>query len=192
LDEEFEEVLAHAGWNAERRREATRESHYTSAMALRKRRAEPYLSGERIHDGKGTATRAAAFLRTAIASFAQRIRAMAAPILERLQFRVAPFAKTRAVALCLASRRNELLREIRFLHCDGHHSAAPMQSSNSPKKIWWCARFVWFSKVPGSDAHFAQCGTDWIAARRSCAAEQWSTQKSPAEVSPTFQGRRTG
>ncbi len=125
-------------------------------------------------DGKGRHARGWLFF-DADCKFCTRIARWLAPILERRNLGVAPLQDPRVSAL-LGLTPNELLREIRFLHCDGHHSGGADAVVELAEEIWWWRPLVWFSKVPGA-MRILRSGYHWIAARRSCAAEQCPTQE---------------
>jgi predicted DCC family thiol-disulfide oxidoreductase YuxK len=120
-------------------------------------------------DGKGRHARGWLFF-DADCKFCTRIARWLAPILERRNLGVAPLQDTRVSAL-LGLTSQELLREIRFLHCDGHHTGGADAVLDVAREIWWARPVVWLSKLPGM-MRVLHSGYHWIAAQRSCAAEQ--------------------
>ena len=76
----------------------------------------------------------------------------------------------RAVAPILATPQ-ELLREVRFLHCDGTHFGGADAAIEIAKEIWWARPLVWLAKIPGA-MRVMRSFYHWIASQRSCAAEQ--------------------
>jgi predicted DCC family thiol-disulfide oxidoreductase YuxK len=120
-------------------------------------------------DGKGRHARGWLFF-DADCKFCTRIARWLSPILERRNLGVAPLQDHRVSAL-LGLPHHELLREMRFLHCDGHHFGGADAAVELAKEIWWGRPLVWLSKLPGR-MRVLRIGYHWIAARRSCAAEQ--------------------
>ena len=120
-------------------------------------------------DGKGRHARGWLFF-DADCKFCTRIARWLAPILERRNLGVAPLQDPRVSAL-LGLTANELLREIRFLHCDGHHTGGADAVLDVSREIWWARPLVWFSKIPGM-MRVLRAGYHWVAAQRSCVAEQ--------------------
>jgi predicted DCC family thiol-disulfide oxidoreductase YuxK len=102
--------------------------------------------------------------------FCTRIARWLAPILERQNLGVAPLQDPRVSAL-LGLTKQELLREMRFLHCDGTQFGGADAAIEIAKEIWWAGPLVWLSKIPGM-MPLLRSGYHWIAAQRSCAAEQ--------------------
>ena len=86
-------------------------------------------------DGKGRHARGWLFF-DADCKFCTRIARWLAPILERRKLGVAPLQDPRVTAL-LGLTPHELLREIRFLHCDGHHSGGADAVVELAEEIWW-------------------------------------------------------
>src|SRR5262249_57647438 len=97
-------------------------------------------------DGKGRHARGWLFF-DADCKFCTRIARWLAPILERRNLGVAPLQDPRVSAL-LGLTANELLREIRFLHCDGHHTGGADAVLDVSREIWWARPLVWFSTIP--------------------------------------------
>jgi predicted DCC family thiol-disulfide oxidoreductase YuxK len=120
-------------------------------------------------DGKGRHARGWLFF-DAECKFCTRIARWLAPILERRNFGVAPLQDPRVSALIGLSPQ-ELLREMRFLRCDGRHTGGADAVLDVAREIWWARPLVWFSKVPGMP-RVLHHGYHWFAAQRSCAAEQ--------------------
>ncbi|MBS1840950.1 MAG: DUF393 domain-containing protein [Acidobacteria bacterium] len=120
-------------------------------------------------DGKGRHARGWLFF-DSDCKFCTRIVRWLAPILERRNLGVAPLQDPRVSAL-LGLTRQELLREMRFLHCDGTHFGGADAAIEVAKEIWWAAPLVWLSKIPGM-MPLLRSRYRWIAAQRSCAAEQ--------------------
>ncbi|HWZ96389.1 MAG TPA: DUF393 domain-containing protein [Candidatus Dormibacteraeota bacterium] len=102
--------------------------------------------------------------------FCTRIARWVAPILAKRNLAVAPLQDARVGSL-LGLTPHELLREMRFLHCDGRHSGGADAAVELAREIWWASPLVWLSKIPGV-MRILRKGYHWIAARRSCAAEQ--------------------
>jgi predicted DCC family thiol-disulfide oxidoreductase YuxK len=119
-------------------------------------------------DGKGRHARGWLFF-DSDCKFCTRIARWLAPILARRNFGVAPLQDPRVSAL-LGLPRHELLREMRFLHCDGRHFGGADAVLELAKEIWWGRPLVWLGKLPGM-MRVLRAGYHWVAARRSCAAE---------------------
>jgi predicted DCC family thiol-disulfide oxidoreductase YuxK len=102
--------------------------------------------------------------------FCTRIARSIAPILAKHDLGVAPLQDPRVGEL-LGMSPQELLREIRFLHCDGTHFGGADAVLEVAKEIWWWRPLVWLSKIPGMMRVF-HTGYHWVAAQRSCVAEQ--------------------
>jgi predicted DCC family thiol-disulfide oxidoreductase YuxK len=122
-------------------------------------------------DGKGRHARGWFFF-DAECKFCTRVARRIAPILERRNLGVAPLQDTRVGAL-LGLTPHELLREMRFLHCDGRHFGGADAAVEIAKEIWWATPLVWLSKIPGV-MRILRKVYHWIAAQRSCAAEKCS------------------
>ena len=120
-------------------------------------------------DGKGRHARGWLFF-DADCKFCTRIARWLAPILEHRNFGVAPLQDPRVSAL-LGLPRQELLREMRFLHCDGKHFGGADAARELAKEIWWARPLVLFSKIPGM-MPLLRSGYRWVAAQRNCAARQ--------------------
>ena len=120
-------------------------------------------------DGKGRHARGWLFF-DAECRFCTRIARWLAPILDKHNLGVAPLQDPRVGEL-LGIAPQELLREIRLLHCDGQHFGGADAVVAVAKEIWWWRPFVWFSKIPGM-MRVLRAGYHWVAAQRSCAAEQ--------------------
>jgi len=120
-------------------------------------------------DGKGRHARGWLFF-DADCKFCTRIARWLAPILERRNLGVAPLQDPRVSAL-LGLAPQELLREIRFLHCDGQHTGGADAVLDVAREIWWARPVVWLAKLPGM-MRVLHSGYHWVAAQRSCVAEQ--------------------
>lgn len=129
-------------------------------------------------DGKGRHARGWLFF-DADCGFCIRIARWVAPILERRNLGVAPLQDSRVSAL-LGLAPQELLREIRFLHCDGHHTGGADAVLDVAREIWWARPVVWLSTVPGM-MRVLRGLYHWVAAQRSCAAEQCAALNFPKE-----------
>ena len=127
-------------------------------------------------DGKGRHARGWLFF-DADCKFCTRIARWLAPILERRNLGVAPLQDPRVSAL-LGLTPQELLREIRFLHCDGHHTGGADAVLDVACEIWWAQPLVWVSKIPGM-MRVLHSGYHWVAASRSCVAEQCGAHEFP-------------
>ena len=127
-------------------------------------------------DGKGRHARGWLFF-DADCKFCTRIARWLAPSLERRNLGVAPLQDQR-VSVLLGLTQQELLREMRFLHCDGHHTGGADAVLDVAREIWWAQPIVWLSKLPGMMS-VLHIGYHWIASQRSCAAEQCA----PTELS---------
>jgi predicted DCC family thiol-disulfide oxidoreductase YuxK len=102
--------------------------------------------------------------------FCTRIARAVAPILAKRGLGVAPLQDPRVGAL-LGLTPQELLREVRFLHCDGTHFGGADAAIEIAKEIWWARPLVWLAKIPGA-MRVMRSFYHWIASQRSCAAEQ--------------------
>jgi len=102
--------------------------------------------------------------------FCTRFARWLTPILERRGLATAPLQDPRVGAL-LGMRRNELLRELRFLLSDGRHYGGADAILAIAGEIWWARPLVWLSKVPGmlNPLHAAY---HHLAERRNCFAER--------------------
>lgn len=122
-------------------------------------------------DGKGRHARGWFFF-DAECKFCTRVARWLAPILERRNLGVTPLQDPRVSAL-LGLTPQELLREMRFLHGDGRHFGGADAGIELAKEIWWARPLVWLSKIPGMMPVLRRA-YHWIAAQRSCTAEQCS------------------
>lgn len=102
--------------------------------------------------------------------FCTRIARAIAPILARHKLGVAPLQDARVGEL-LGLSPHELLREIRFLHCDGTHFGGADAVLEVAKEIWWWRPLAWISRIPGMIG-VLRSGYHWVAVQRSCAAER--------------------
>lgn len=118
-------------------------------------------------DGKGRHAKGWLFF-DAECGFCTRLARWLEPILARLGLAVAPLQDPRVGAL-LGMPREELLRELRFLHSDGRHYGGANAVVAVAREIWWARPLVWLATIPGvmSLLHAGYC---WVASRRSCAA----------------------
>jgi predicted DCC family thiol-disulfide oxidoreductase YuxK len=119
-------------------------------------------------DGKGTHARGWLFF-DAQCGFCSRIARWLAPILRRRGLALAPLQDPRVSEL-LGIARDELLREMRFLLSDGTQYGGADAAVALAGEIWWARPLVWLAKLPGM-MKLLRSGYRWIAARRSCAAE---------------------
>ena len=127
-------------------------------------------------DGKGRHARGWLFF-DADCKFCTRIARWLAPILERRNLGVAPLQDPRVSAL-LGLAPQELLREIRFLHCDGQHTGGADAVLDVAREIWWARPVVGLAKLPGMMRVF-HAGYHRVAAKRSCVAEQCTAHEFP-------------
>lgn len=118
-------------------------------------------------DGKGRHAKGWLFF-DAECGFCTRVARWLAPILARRGFAVAPLQDPRVGEL-LGMRREELLRELRFLLSDGRHYGGADAIMAMAQEIRWARPLVWCAKVPGTMDLLDSCYR-WIAGRRSCAA----------------------
>jgi predicted DCC family thiol-disulfide oxidoreductase YuxK len=103
-------------------------------------------------------------------NFCIKIARWVAPILERRNLGLAPLQDPRVSEL-LGLTPQEILREIRFLSADGHHTGGADAVLDVAREIWWAQPLVWLSRIPGV-MRLLHRGYHWVAAQRSCAAEQ--------------------
>lgn len=108
--------------------------------------------------------------------FCTRLARWLEPILARRGFAVAPLQDPRVGAL-LGMPRQELLRELRFLHSDGRHCGGANAVIAVAREIWWGRPLVWVSRLPGI-MNLLHAGYRWVAARRSCASTSAGCQLS--------------
>lgn len=118
-------------------------------------------------DGKGRHAKGWLFF-DAECGFCTRLTRWLEPILEKRGFAVAPLQDPRVGAL-LAMPRQELLRQLRFLHSDGKHCGGANAVLAVAREIWWARPLVWLAAIPGVMT-LLQAGYRWVAAHRSCAA----------------------
>ncbi len=122
-------------------------------------------------DGKGRHARAWLFF-DAECGFCTRIACWLAGSLRRRGLGLAPLQDPR-VGLLLGLRREELLKELRFLDADGAlHGGAKALLALS-REIAWARPLVWISRFPGMVAAL-DAGYRWVAAQRNCHALQCS------------------
>jgi predicted DCC family thiol-disulfide oxidoreductase YuxK len=127
-------------------------------------------------DAKGRHARGWLFF-DADCQFCTRIAQWIAPILARREIGVAPLQDPRVAAL-LGLSQSDLLREIRVLMADGTHSGGADAAIALAHEIWWAQPLVWLAKVPGV-MELLRRGYRWIAAKRSCGAENCATTAHP-------------
>jgi predicted DCC family thiol-disulfide oxidoreductase YuxK len=118
-------------------------------------------------DGKGRHAKGWLFF-DAECGFCTRLGRWLEPILARRGFAVAPLQDPRVGAL-LGMPRQELLRELRFLHADSRYCGGANAVLAVAREIWWARPLVWLATIPGvmSLLHAGYC---WVASQRSCAA----------------------
>src|SRR5208282_4524205 len=117
-------------------------------MAIARRTGASMISlASEYTDGKGRHAKGWLFF-DAECGFCTRFARWLEPILERRGFAVAPLQDPRVGAL-LGMPREELLRELRFLHSDGRHCGGA-------------------DAVPGV-MPLLHAGYRWVAVQRSCA-----------------------
>jgi predicted DCC family thiol-disulfide oxidoreductase YuxK len=100
--------------------------------------------------------------------FCTRIARWLAPILARRGFAVAPLQDPRVGAL-LGLPRHELLREMRFLLCDGTLNGGADAVLAVARQIGWARPLVWLANVPGA-LSILRKNYRWFAERRRCSA----------------------
>jgi predicted DCC family thiol-disulfide oxidoreductase YuxK len=120
-------------------------------------------------DGKGRHARGWLFFDSECA-FCTRIARWVAPILARRGIGVAPLQDPRVGAL-LGLSHEELLREMRVLLADGKQYGGADAAVALAREIWWARPLVLLAKIPGV-MEWMRREYRWIAARRSCAAEE--------------------
>lgn len=118
-------------------------------------------------DGKGRHAKGWLFF-DADCSFCTRIARWLSPILARRGFAVAPLQDPRVGSL-LGLSRHELLRELRFLLCDGTQFGGADAVIAIAHEISWARPIVWFSKIPGA-TEMLHVSYHRIALQRRCAA----------------------
>jgi predicted DCC family thiol-disulfide oxidoreductase YuxK len=118
-------------------------------------------------DGKGRHAQGWLFF-DAQCGFCTRIARWMAPVLRRRGFAVAPLQDPRVSAL-LGLRDADVLRELRFLLCDGTQFGGADAVVAMTREIWWAQPLAWLAKIPGMMPlwHVAY---RWVAAHRSCPA----------------------
>jgi predicted DCC family thiol-disulfide oxidoreductase YuxK len=118
-------------------------------------------------DGKGRHAKGWLFF-DAECGFCKGFARWLTPILARRGFALAPLQDPRVGAL-LGVPRQELLRELRFLLCNGTQYGGADAVVAMAREIGWAQPLVWFSRIPGM-MNLLHAGYRWIAGRRSCAA----------------------
>jgi predicted DCC family thiol-disulfide oxidoreductase YuxK len=106
--------------------------------------------------------------------FCTRIARWLAPVLTRREFAVAPLQDPRVGAL-LGLSRQELLRELRFLLCDGTLYGGADAVLAVARQIGWALPLVWLSSVPGARALLHRAYR-WIAAQRNCSSSECTAE----------------
>lgn len=115
--------------------------------------------------------------------FCTRIARTIEPILVKRDLGVAPLQDPRVGEL-LGLSPHELLREIRFLHGDGTHFGGADAVLEVAKEVWWWRPLVWLSRIPGMKGAL-HAGYHWVAAQRSCAAEQCHVAQRTKRIQPS-------
>jgi len=118
-------------------------------------------------DGKGRHAKGWLFF-DAECGFCTRLARWLEPILERRGFAVAPLQDPRVGAL-LAMPRQEVLRQLRFLHSDGRHCGGADAILAVAREIWWASPLVRLATIPGVMS-LLHDGYRWVALHRSCVA----------------------
>jgi predicted DCC family thiol-disulfide oxidoreductase YuxK len=125
-------------------------------------------------DGKGRHARGWLFF-DAECGFCMRIARWLTPILRKQGLEVAPLQDRRVGAL-LGLSPEELMREMRFLLSDGSQYGGADAAVALAREIWWGWPLVWLAKIPGMKGCL-RSGYRWLAARRSCSAENCEAMK---------------
>jgi predicted DCC family thiol-disulfide oxidoreductase YuxK len=125
-------------------------------------------------DGKGRHARGWLFF-DAECGFCTRIARWLTPILRKQGLEVAPLQDQRVGAL-LGLSPGELMREMRFLLSDGSQYGGADAAVALAREIWWGWPLVWLAKIPGMKDRL-RSGYRWLAARRSCSAENCEAVK---------------
>ncbi len=131
-------------------------------------------------DGKGRHAKGWLFF-DAECGFCTRFARSLEPILTHLGFAVAPLQDPRVSAL-LGMPREDLLRELRFLHSDGWQRGGADAVLAVAREVWWARPLVWLAMIPGA-MPILHVGYRWVAAQRSCAATSCPTGN---EASPPW------
>lgn len=118
-------------------------------------------------DGKGRHARGWLFF-DAECRFCTRIARWLAPILRKRKLGVAPLQDPRVGAL-LGLSQSELLREMRFLLCDGTQCGGADAAIAVAREIWWARPLVWLAGLPGV-MEAMRSGYRRLAAHRHCTA----------------------
>jgi predicted DCC family thiol-disulfide oxidoreductase YuxK len=98
--------------------------------------------------------------------FCTRMARWVAPILLPRGLCVAPLQDPRVGAL-LGLKREELLRELRFLLSDGKQFGGAAAVVAVAREIWWARPFVWFAALPEM-MPVLHAAYKWIAEQRGC------------------------
>ena len=126
-------------------------------------------------DGKGRHAKGWLFF-DAECEFCTRVARWLAPILARRGFALAPLQDPRVGAL-LGMPRQELLRELRFLHSDGTQYGGADAVIAVAREIVWARPLVWLARVPGV-MPLLDSGYRWVASQRNCGANSAACQLS--------------
>jgi predicted DCC family thiol-disulfide oxidoreductase YuxK len=116
-------------------------------------------------DGKGRHAKGWLFFDVEC-GFCTRLTRWLEPILARRGFAVAPLQDPRVGAL-LGMPRQELLRELRFLHADGRHCGGANAIIAVAREIWWVRPLVWLATIPWV-LPLLRTGYRWVALHRDC------------------------
>ncbi|HUL15747.1 MAG TPA: DCC1-like thiol-disulfide oxidoreductase family protein [Terriglobales bacterium] len=126
-------------------------------------------------DGKGRHAKGWLFF-DAQCEFCVKIARWLEPILVRRGMALAPLQDPRVGAL-LGLRREELLREMRFMLSDGRQFGGADAIVALAREIWWARPLVWISGVPGV-TELLRRGYRQVAMHRNCAATQCQATRS--------------
>jgi len=126
-------------------------------------------------DAKGRHARGWLFF-DAECEFCTKLARWIAPILERRGMTLAPLQDPRVGAL-LGLKREELLRELRFMLSDGRQFGGADAIVALAREVWWARPLAWFSEVPGV-TELLRRGYRYVAMHRNCAATQCRATRS--------------
>jgi predicted DCC family thiol-disulfide oxidoreductase YuxK len=127
-----------------------------------------------LTDSKGRHARGWLFF-DAECKFCTRIAMRLSGPMQRRGLAVAPLQDPRVGAL-LGLSREELLRAMRFVLADGSQYSGADAVVALARELWWARPLVWLSKIPGM-LSVLHAGYRWVAARRSCRAENCAIDK---------------
>ncbi len=116
-------------------------------------------------DGKGRHAKGWLFF-DAECGFCSRFARWLEPLLIHRGFAVAPLQDPRVSDL-LGMPRQELLRELRFLHSDGRQCGGADAILAVAQEIWWAHPLVWLAAIPGA-MPLLHAGYRSVAAHRNC------------------------